>query len=290
MSKYHRQPNLFVGQIEIKVSKIERSLRFYQDILGFSILEKGEDKVLLTADGKKPLITIHQPKGVLPKEERTTGLYHIAILLPQPSDLGAILKKLIAEGYPLQGASHHGISEAIYLQDPDGNGIEIYTDTPDSTWVWENGLIVAEGKALDMEALLSKAEEEEWLGMPQETLLGHIHLSVAELKAAEEFYRKGLGFDIVMSYPDQAIFFSTGGYHHHVAVNVWKGLGAPAPKDNSVGLGFFTLMFPNEGTREKTVNHLKELGYLIQMENGIVTVEDPSKNKIKLMVCEANRQ
>lgn len=284
MSSYHRHPHTFVGQVEIKVEDLKRSLRFYKGLLGFGILEQNERKAILTADGKAPLIVINQPEHVSAKEIRTTGLYHFAILLPGRADLGAILKKLKDQSYPLQGGTHHGISEAIYLEDPDGNGIEIYADTPPSTWEWKNGLLVAKGKALNIQSILAEAEGKEWEGMPSNGLLGHIHLNVSELEKTEEFYHQGLGLDVVMKIPNQAIFFSSGGYHHHIGTNVWNGIGAPRPSENSVGMSAFSLIFPNDEARSKAIKRLLDLGYEVKEENGVLITKDPSENRIKLLL------
>lgn len=286
MSKYHRQPHTFVGQVDLKVENLERSLKFYQEILGFSILERYEKKAILTADGKMPLVSIQQPKDVAPKQSHKTGLYHFAILLPSRADLGSILKKIIDSGYPLHGGSHHGISEAIYLEDPDGNGIEIYADTSPETWKWQSGLLAAEGKPLDFNGLLAEGRDKKWEKIPSEALIGHIHLSVSELEKAEVFYKQGLGFDVVMRIPKQAVFFSTGKYHHHIAINIWNSIGAPAADENSVGMSWFSLIFPTNEAREKVIEQLRDLGYQLKTENGRFIVEDPSKNAIWLKVAE----
>ncbi|ABR50793.1 Glyoxalase/bleomycin resistance protein/dioxygenase [Alkaliphilus metalliredigens QYMF] len=284
MSKYHRPPNTFVGQVDIKVGDLERTLNFYQGVLGFTILENHEGKITLTADGKLPLIKIEQPEDIISKESQTTGLYHFAILLPSRADLGTIIKKLREISYPLQGGSHHGISEAIYLEDPDGNGIEIYADTPPSTWKWENGVLPAEGKALDIKGLLAEAEDKEWKGIPSEALIGHIHLSVSELEKTEAFYHQGMGFDVVMRIPRNAVFFSTGEYHHHIGTNIWNGIGAPAPSENSVGMSSFSVVFPSDEAREKVIKKLRDLNYQVKKEEGVFITEDPSGNQIRLVV------
>jgi catechol 2,3-dioxygenase len=268
------------------VEDLERSLKLYQEILGFSILEQSERRVTLTADDKNPLVVIEQPKHIVSKQPRTTGLYHLAILLPSRGDLGTILKKLREIRYPLHGGSHHGISEAIYLEDPDGNGIEIYADTPSSTWKRENELLSAEGKALDINSLLAEAEGKEWRRIPSEALIGHIHLNVSELEKTEEFYHRGLGFDVTMRIPRQAVFFATGGYHHHIGTNIWNGIGAPAPSENSVGMRSFSLMFPSHEAREKVIKRLCDLGYQVKEEDGMFITKDPSQNLLRMLVSK----
>lgn len=281
---FHRDPSTFVNQVHILVKDVERSLLFYQEIIGFRILEHIGKKVVLTADGKTPLVTIEQPENVLTKEPRTTGLYHFALLLPQRSDLAKALSHLINTGYPLQGASDHRVSEAIYLADPDGNGIEIYADRPLHSWIKEDGQILMTTERLDIENLLQETKGEPWNGLPEHTIMGHIHLHVSDLQKAEDFYCKGLGFDVVNRYGEQATFISTGGYHHHIGMNTWNGVGAKAPAANSVGMKWFSLVFPNEKARNEAVNKLKTLGVSVQEEEGILITKDPSGNHIRLCV------
>ncbi|MDQ0178033.1 VOC family protein [Bacillus chungangensis] len=281
---FHRDPSTFVNQVHILAKDVERSLLFYQEIIGFRILEHIGKKVVLTADGKTPLVTIEQPENVLTKEPRTTGLYHFALLLPQRSDLAKALSHLINTGYPLQGASDHRVSEAIYLADPDGNGIEIYADRPLHSWIKEDGQILMTTERLDIENLLQETKGEPWNGLPEHTIMGHIHLHVSDLQKAEDFYCKGLGFNVVNRYGEQATFISTGGYHHHIGMNTWNGVGAKAPAANSVGMKWFSLVFPNEKARNEAVNKLKTLGVSVQEEEGILITKDPSGNHIRLCV------
>lgn len=281
---FHRDPSTFVNQVHILVKDLERSLLFYQELIGFKLLEHTGKKAILTADGKSPLVTIEQPENVLTKEPRTTGLYHFALLLPQRSDLAKAMSHLINTGYPLQGASDHRVSEAIYLADPDGNGIEIYADRPAHSWIKEDGQILMTTERLDIEDLLQETKGEPWNGLPEHTIMGHIHLHVSDLQKAEDFYCKGLGFDVVNRYGEQATFISTGGYHHHIGMNTWNGVGAKAPAANSVGMKWFSLVFPNDDARNEAVTKLQTLGALVQEEEGILITKDPSGNHIRLCV------
>lgn len=281
---FHRDPSTFVNQVHILVKDLERSLLFYQELIGFKLLEHTGKKAILTADGKSPLVTIEQPENVLTKEPRTTGLYHFALLLPQRSDLAKAMSHLINTGYPLQGASDHRVSEAIYLADPDGNGIEIYADRPAHSWIKEDGQILMTTERLDIEDLLQETKGESWNGLPEHTIMGHIHLHVSDLQKAEDFYCKGLGFDVVNRYGEQATFISTGGYHHHIGMNTWNGVGAKAPAANSVGMKWFSLVFPNDEARNEAVTKLQTLGALVQEEEGILITKDPSGNHIRLCV------
>lgn len=281
---FHRAPHVFVGKVNLKVENLERSLAFYQQIIGFKLLGRKENKALLTADGRTALLSIEQPKNVTAKQPRTTGLYHFALLLPTRSDLGSILQHLLNSGYPLQGASDHLVSEALYLADPDGNGIEIYRDRPSSTWEWNDSEVVMDTKPLDAEAIVAEGNGKPWTGLPSATLMGHIHLHVSELKQTETFYRNGLGFEVVSNYHNQALFISTGRYHHHIGLNVWNGIGAPSPLESSVGLESFTLVFPAEEAREQAINQLREIGAAVSKENQDFITKDPSGNIIRLVL------
>jgi catechol 2,3-dioxygenase len=279
---FHQPPVTFVGQVNIKVQSLERSLTFYQEVIGFKVYEKTDKSAKLTADGKTVLLSLEQPSDVIPKKGRTTGLYHFALLLPERSDLAKILKHFLQTGHPLQGASDHLVSEALYLADPDGNGIEIYTDRPASKWEWNEQHVVMATQALDAENLLAEGVEQAWNGLPAGTVMGHIHLHVAELAKTEEFYTKGLGFDVVSRYGPQALFISSGKYHHHIGLNTWNGVGAPKPPANSVGLESYTLVLPDEVSLKDTVVRLQEIGAAVEEERGVFITEDPSGNRIIL--------
>ncbi|WP_226643670.1 VOC family protein [Mesobacillus subterraneus] len=279
---FHQPPVTFVSKVSLKVQSLERSLAFYQEVIGLKVYEKTDNSALLTADGKTVLLNIEQPSDVIPKKGRTTGLYHFALLLPNRSDLAKILKHFLQTGYPLQGASDHLVSEALYLADPDGNGIEIYTDRPASEWEWNEQHVVMATQALDAEDLLAEGADHSWNGLPEGTVMGHIHLHVAELVKTEAFYTKGLGFEVVSRYGPQALFISSGKYHHHIGLNTWNGVGAPKPSANSVGLESYTLVLGDEGNLKNTVNRLREIGAAVEEEKGIFITEDPSGNRIRL--------
>ncbi|PAE36695.1 VOC family protein [Bacillus sp. 7884-1] len=281
---FHTKPTTFVGHVKIKVENLERSLKFYQDVLGFDILEQSISTVKLTSDGKVSILSLEQPDQVIPKQGRTTGLYHFAILLPERTDLANIVIHLVNKGIKF-GSSDHLVSEALYLNDPDGNGIEIYIDRDPSEWRWKGEEVAMTVDPLDFENLLTIVKPgEKWKGMPEGTVMGHIHLHVSELKRTEEFYVKGLGFDVVNRYGGQALFLSAGKYHHHIGLNTWNGAGAPTPSLNSVGLESFTLILPNDEVRNKCVSNLKKIGAHVMEVNHSFITHDPSGNKVELAV------
>lgn len=252
-------------------------------MMGFQILEQTDNQAVFTANGVTPLLTIEQPEGILPKESRKTGLYHFALLFPTRKDLGKLIIHLLQAQYPLQGASYHGISEALYFADPDGNGIEVAVDTDPSTWRTETGEIdFSKNGPMDVEGVIAEADGESWTHIPEETIIGHLHLHVADLEKTKEFYRDGLGLDIMFDFPNQAVFFSSGGYHHHIGTNIWNGKNAPRPSSNSVGMRYYNLVLPSEGARKSVVAKLEALGYPVTEENGKCFTEDPSGNRLYL--------
>jgi catechol 2,3-dioxygenase len=282
--KYFQKPTTFVGEVNINVTNLARSLDFYQRVFGFQILEQTDNKVVLSPDGVRSILVLEQPDNVIPKQGRTTGLYHFAILLPRRADLANFLKHLVqTEGQSIRlGASDHYVSEALYFDDPDGNGIEVASDKPSDEWNWNDGIVDMATVALDANGLLAESDKE-WDGLPTDTVMGHIHLHVADLDETENFYVNGLGLDIVTRYPG-ALFASYGGYHHHLGLNVWNGVGAPAPSENSVGLKWFTLVFADEEARQSKIESLRKVGAEVVAENDYYVTKDPAGNKILMQV------
>ncbi|WP_203289785.1 VOC family protein [Metabacillus sp. cB07] len=278
---FHKAPNTYTGEVRIKVKDVKRSLAFYKEVIGFNVLNETEHTADLTADGKNVLLSIEQPPNIAPKQQGTAGLYHFALLLPDRSDLGRVLQHLVHLNIPL-GASDHHVSEAIYLNDPDGNGIEIYSDRDASKWIWQGSQVAMTTETLDVQGVLAEAKGEPWLSLPENTVMGHIHLHVSSLKETEAFYDQGLGFKTVARYGRQAMFMSTGGYHHHLGLNTWAGEGAPAPYPQSAGLDWFTLIYPDADSLEQAVARLKNMGAKTFIENGFVMTADPSGNRIRL--------
>lgn len=281
---FHSKPNTYVRQVHLFVMDLNRSLQFYKDLLGFSVLHEQDYKVVLTADGSTPLITLEQPENILPKQPRRTGLYHFALLLPNRKELGKVILHLMQRRYPLQGASDHSVSEALYLADPDGHGIEIYRDRPADTWNWTNNEVFMDTRPLDVESILAEVQGEEWTGMPKETIMGHIHLHVADLKATEKFYIDGLGFNTVLRYGPQALFTSTGDYHHHIGLNIWNGADAPSPDEHTVRMGYFTIVFPSEEARLNAVQLLQAMNAYVEDKDHDYVTKDPSNIEIHLVL------
>ncbi|WP_414055609.1 VOC family protein [Macrococcus equi] len=280
---FHTKPTTFVSNVTVNVTNLERSNQFYTEVLGFQILEKTDETIRYTADGKNNILTIVQPSNVLPKEERRAGLYHFAILLPTAKDLANIVIQLQENSVQI-GASDHLVSEALYIFDPDGNEIEIYIDRKPEEWTWHGEEVEMTVDPLNFERLLKNVTPGEfWKGMPEETVMGHIHLHVSHLTDTEKFYTEGLGFDVVNRFGAQALFLSANKYHHHIGVNTWNGVGAPHSSSNAVGLVDYTLMYADEAAVQTVVGNLKRIdAEVIETGSNIITI-DPSGNHIKLI-------
>lgn len=282
MNKFHDN-NIFVREIRLKVLDIEKSKEFYTEIMGFKVLESNKKEITFTTDGINSILSITQPKDVVPKLPRRTGIYHFALLLPSRKDLGLFLKHIRDNDYPIIGGSNHGVSEAVYLQDPDDNGIEVYADIDSSLWKWKENQISMVSDPLDYKGIIDETGEAKWSGIPKDTIIGHIHLHVGDLEKAKDFYCNGLGFDLVMNMANSALFLSSAGYHHHIGLNIWNGINAPSLPDNSVGMEYYTLVFPDETTRENKINNLKHMGYDVFNKNSLIFTKDPSNNLVQLI-------
>lgn len=232
-----------LGPVALAVADLAAALGFYRDVLGFQVARRSEDEIILCATGSPSAVLI---LSAAPGARRrpTAGLYHFALLLPTRADLARAVRHLIGAGAAIEGASDHGVSEAVYLHDPEGNGIELYADRPRERWPTRDGRLAMGTTALDLEDLLAQ-DARPWEGMPQGTGIGHVHLRVADLARSERFYAGVLGFQVtVRGYPG-ALFLSAGGYHHHIGLNIWAGTGIPPRDPQGPGLRYFTVRLPD---------------------------------------------
>jgi catechol 2,3-dioxygenase len=284
-------PATTVGLLSLRVSDLGRSLTFYTEAIGLSLLLQDAAGAILGV-GETPLLLLSEQRGARPwprEQPSYTGLYHFAILLPTRKDLGRWLRHWLELGFPLPGQGDHLVSEALYLSDPDENGIEIYRDRPRSEWHWDQGQVRMATDPVDIRGLLVEAQRanEPWTGMPAGTRLGHMHLQVGDIPQAATFYHDVLGFDIVARMPT-ALFISAGGYHHHIGMNIWHSRGAtPAPAD-MVGLRFYTIDLPSEEARQAVVTRLETAGIPYTRTGEVIRLQDPWQNTILLQVGAAN--
>ncbi|ANF57288.1 VOC family protein [Halotalea alkalilenta] len=232
------QAPLAIERVTLVVNDLDKVSEYYQQMVGLELL-KGDGTEHWLGAGDRTLLHLREDRAARRWSPREAGLFHTAFLLPNRADLGAWAQRAVDQRIAVSGASDHLVSEAIYLQDPEGNGIEIYTDRPRSSWHWKDGLVEMTTEALDLEGLLASATGE-WRGAPIGTIVGHVHLQVGEIAAAEDFYIQRMGFDLTCRYPGGS-FFSTGGYHHHIATNVWNSRGAPSRTQPSTGLSEIVL-------------------------------------------------
>ena len=273
----HRLPaEIRLGPVYLRVADLERSLDYYEGILGLRPVDRGSGFATLAAHGdERVLVVLREHARAAPLRPHTRlGLYHFAILLPTRGDLGRLLQHLNRAGEHA-GASDHHVSEALYLHDPDGLGIEVYADRPRSAWE-TNGLeIRMETAPLDGYDVVQEAGDSSWSGMPAGTTIGHMHLHVGDLDSAAAFYHRALGLDLtVWRYPG-ALFLSAGGYHHHLGLNTWAG-GATPPGDGEAKLLEWTLELPHAESVAATAESLEASGYSIERsaDAGILT-RDP---------------
>lgn len=280
MTDFSLSPQTTPGRVVLAVPDLDRSLDFYQHVLGFR-LHHQEGQVATLGAGQGDLLELHADPG-LRRLKGTTGLYHFAILVPTRRDLAFVLRTIAESETAVSGFADHLVSEAIYLPDPDGNGIEIYCDRPRDTWRGPSGNLRMGTEQLDLGGLLAEVtgEDPTWDGLPAGTRLGHVHLHVADLEAAIDFYREALGLDLIMRYGPSAAFLSAGGYHHHVGINTWNGEGAPKPPENATGLRYYSLHLPDEAALASLRRNLDHNGIPYQ-NNGVgIWLQDPSANRI----------
>lgn len=276
---------LEIGRVQLRVSNLERSLAFYQNVVGLKVLRQSGREAEMTADGQHVLLVLRKIKNArVLRRNSAAGLYHFAILVPDRPSLGLVLRNLIDSGIHI-GQGDHLVSEALYIQDPDNNGIELYRDRPQDTWKHEaNGDVVMTTDPVDVDGLLAASEGLSWTGLPAGTVIGHVHFHVGDLGEAKRFYVDTLGFEQTAQYGDAAMFISAGGYHHHMGLNIWAGQGAPAAPADAAGIDYFTLLLPSIQERDAVAERVRSAGYRVDEAGGIVTVTDPWNIGIKLLV------
>lgn len=280
-----------LGAAHLIVANLQRSVAFYTETLGFTqaagFAVDGEASLTI-GDNPTPVLRLTELQGARCKPTHATGLYHVAILTPSRLDLARSLYHLAETRYPLQGASDHLVSEALYLSDPDGNGLEIYRDRPRAEWPHENGQLMMDTIGLDLGALLDEAaaDPHPWSGLADGTRVGHVHLHVAHLAPAVNFYREVIGLDLMIQLAGSAAFMSAGGYHHHLGLNTWAGVGAPQPPADVVGIRIWDILLPDSADIEAVVARLEAANVAYERDaNGAIITHDPSGNALRLALA-----
>ena len=281
-SKAQLPSDTHIGRVRLRVGDLERSLQFYRDVLGFRVAREERSRVALApradnrqddgdTDGARELIVLEEKPGIRrrPSRPATTGLYHVALLVPSRAELGRTLLGLNQAQYPLRGMSDHAVSESLYLDDPDGNGLEIYADRPRAQWPVRDGVVQMTVDPMDVDGVISMAQPVSlpWRGLPAGTVVGHLHFTVSDLERAVRFYRNVIGFDMMMQVPSLAAV-SAGGYHHHLNLNTWAGEGAPADSDQVAGLAGWELRVPDARARRDLIDRLAGAGALTGSPSG----------------------
>jgi catechol 2,3-dioxygenase len=268
-----------LGAIRLRAADVESLRRFYEATIGLESLDGADDVVSLGVDGM-PLVELVPGPGAPSRPPRTTGLFHLALLVPSRADLARTLRRVADSGWPLSGASDHLVSEALYLSDPEGNGIELYRDRPRDQWPLAGDSVEMATLPLDLDDLLAEpGGESAAASMPAGTTLGHVHLQVADLDASEEFWVDALGLDVTARGYPGALFTSAGGYHHHVGLNTWAGAGAPSPPAGARGLIRFDLVLPDADAVEAAAERLSSFGRAERTDDGVLAA-DPSGNMV----------
>ena len=275
-------PDTAIGKVRLRVADVDGLAAFYERVLGLRAVDREGGVVRLGPEGGEQLVELEPAPGAPPAPGFSTGLFHVAVLVPDRAELARSLKRVADAGWRLTGASDHLVSEALYLNDPEGNGIEIYRDRPRDQWERDGGELRMATLPLDLQSILGElGPGEEANGVAAGTTIGHVHLRVADIPAAGSFYNDGVGLDVtVRSYPG-ALFLSAGGYHHHLGLNTWQSEGAPPPPEGALGLDRYELVFPDEASRDEAADRLGERGDPLRLDDGVLTT-DPSGNRVLL--------
>jgi catechol 2,3-dioxygenase len=275
-----------LGSVHLLVSNLQRSLEYYQGVLGFRAQQSGDNRAVLTAhDDDRALVVLHSRPGVTPARRGAFGLYHFAILLPDRPALGRFAAHLAAQNVGV-GMADHLVSEALYLSHPDGLGIEVYADRPRETWEYRDRELSMTTGPLDINDVIAAGRGASWTGMPKDTRIGHVHLHVGDLRVAEAFYHRALGFDkTVWSYPG-ALFLSAGGYHHHLGTNVWSP--GPAPSDDQARLLEWQLALPSADDVVSATRSARGAGYTVDDTGDGVLLADPWGTTVHLRTAHSH--
>jgi catechol 2,3-dioxygenase len=272
---------LHIGAVGLKVRDLDRLTAFYRDVLGVSVLDRSKDASTLGTDGV-PLVHLESAPDAKPDDPRTAGLYHTAFLMPTRPDLARWILHVARNKVPLTGASDHGVSEAFYLDDPEGNGMEVYCDRPRESWQWSGDELKMITDPLDIEDIVREVPPTAtYPAAPGGLRIGHVHLRVGDVARAETFYRGALGLDVTRR-RHGATFMSSGRYHHHVAGNVWHSAGAGARDDNRAGLSWFSLEAADTGAFETAKGRLVQAGIALTATAEGIETADPWGTRLRI--------
>lgn len=278
-----------IQSVDLRIKDLDASLYLYNELLGFKIIEKTKDQALLSANGNLPyMIKLIEDKNALPVIKNTPGLYHVAFRFKNRKELGRVFMRLFKNNTKFQAFSDHLVSEAIYLLDPDGIGIELYADKPKDEWIWEYGQLVMDTLPLDISLITAELDDPEvWNGIDAETVIGHVHLKVSDLLKSEIFCNRILGFNVTLTTYPGALFFSAGGYHHHMATNIWFSKNNRITDDIRLGLIEITFKIPDEEYVKMISVKAEEDGLLLEKfneNNKSIVLKDFDGNIMEILI------
>jgi catechol 2,3-dioxygenase len=285
MNPFRLPDSTRIGYVHLRVSDLKQSLAFYRDLLGLKKVKRLDTTVHLSAsDEQSPIVMLTEESSARPRPLHSAGLFHAAFILPDRKELAKMFKRLYDHQWPFEGFADHGVSEALYLADPDGNGIEIYADRPRAQWPRRHGELQMGTWELDLKSLFSELREkgEAWTGIHPNTTIGHIHLQVSNLQKASYFYHQLLGFDVTQQTFPGALFLSAGGYHHHIGLNIWNSKdGSPLAQD-AVGLIRFGIEIPDHQTKSELKDRVVQSRYWSSAEGRQFLIRDEDNIAINI--------
>ncbi|MCB9444425.1 MAG: VOC family protein [Ardenticatenaceae bacterium] len=279
-------PQTHMGRVHLTVADLGRSLDYYQQRIGLTLIRQ-EDRAVYLGAGERELLVLTEQPGARPMRH-TTGLYHFALLTPSRLELARTLQHLIQTETPIYGASDHAVSEALYLTDPDGHGIEIYRDRPRAQWEFPNGRLKMVTEPFDADGVLGElnGRSQPYNGIHPDTIMGHVHLHVANIPDAELFYGQLLGFEIMARYGPSASFAAAGGYHHHLGLNTWAGVGAPPPPPDAARLLWYEIVLPDTAVLDELTRRIEAVGLAMEKRGNGRYLTDPAGNGILLITTQ----
>ncbi len=280
MPTFASQTPLHIGMVGLKVRDLDRVLAFYRDAIGLAQLSRRNGGATLGAGGV-PLVQLTHDSAARPDDPHAAGLYHTAFLMPTRADLARWLVHIAENRVRLTGASDHSVSEAIYLDDPEGNGIEVYRDRAPDEWSWEGKSVRMTTERLDLDNLAAEAGDARYPGAPADLRIGHIHLRVGDLDQAEKFYLGGVGLDLTRE-RHGAAFMSSGRYHHHVGANVWHSAGAGSREEGRAGLDWFSFEAADADAFAHVNASLEAAGAPVRKSDGGTETADPWGTRIRV--------
>lgn len=278
-------PETHMGRLELRVRDMERQLAFYTEGVGLEPISDEPGAVTL-GHGGQPIVRLTESTDLRPARRNEAGLFHTAVLYDDPKALARTVVSM-ANSYAdrYAGTGDHLVSEAFYFTDPEGNGVELYHDRPRDQWTWIDGKVQMDTLYVDPNEFVNRhlAGVDLATMAPTEATLGHVHLQVGDLESARDFYVNGLGFEETFAMPGNALFVSAGGYHHHMAMNVWNSAGA-GPRQNTLGMGVVDILVPQSDELGRAEERLRHKGFQPTFDGRTMSVLDPWNNEIRLSV------